>query len=306
MSLADATFAGRPLGLPGSPPYPAEALRPWMGKHIFLPADDPWVRGSGDRAHAYLDGARNSWTDHPEYMDFLDLDSPIRDLKRAEADLVLHHWGSHLDAPAVLDVGCGIGRFATRWLDRGATVHGVDPDLDSLRRLAWHAAGRAGRIDLHWSSAHVLPEVSVDVAVVAEVLCYIPDAAGALRAIASRVRPGGFVLLSVEARWGWAASQDAPVDCIDAALGGDGVIHRPGDRWVQTYTDRALEALIAEAGLALVDRVPSHWIPDGPLEDAAPAELSLEALVALEDRCRRHPVWAPLHRLWLAVAQVPA
>ena len=182
----------------------------------------------------------------------------------------------------------------------------MDPDLESLRRMLWHAAGRAGRLDLHWSSTHTLPDVEVDVAIAAEVLCYVPDATSALQAIAARVRPGGHVLVSLEARWGWAASQDAPAGTLSAALDGDGVVRVPGDRWVRTYDEAAVRALLSEAGLQLVDLVPSHWVPDGPLEDAAPADLTLEQLVALEQQCRDHPVWGPLHRLWLATARVSA
>ncbi|HHO54445.1 MAG TPA: class I SAM-dependent methyltransferase [Deltaproteobacteria bacterium] len=305
MSLDDATFAGAPLGLAGSAPYPTEALRPWVGRAFFLPCDDPWVRGAGDRDHAYLDGARTSWSDHPEYMDFLDPDSPVYDLKRAEADLYLHHWGAHRDATTVLDVGCGVGRFATRFLDRGATVYGVDPDLESLRRLAWHAPDRPGRLDLSWSSAHHLPEVEVELALAVEVLCYVPDAEGALAHLATRVRPGGTVLLSVESRWGWASSPDAPAGAIEAALQEEGVIDLPGDRWVRLYDEPRIRALIEGAGLELVELIASHWIPDGPLEGCAPLDLSLEELVALEERCRLHPIWGPMHRLWLVEARRP-
>ncbi|MBX2796642.1 MAG: class I SAM-dependent methyltransferase [Myxococcales bacterium] len=303
MSLRHATFDGQPLDLPGEPPYAATLLQPWAGKQVWLPCDDPWVRGSGDEAHAYLDGARSSWTDHPEYMDFLDVRSPVHDLKQAETDLYLHHWRSHLGAQRVLDVGCGVGRLAVRWLDRGASVVGLDPDLESLRRLMWHAAGSKGSLDLHWSSAHTLPDVQVDLVVCAEVLCYVPDAVGALKQAASRLAPGGRVLLSVEARWAWAASQDVPSNTIDVALGGsDGVIARSGDRWVQTYTEDTVRALVRDAGLTVEDVVPSHWVPDGPLEGCSPDSLSLEELVALEAACRAHPVWGPLHRLWLVTA----
>jgi 2-polyprenyl-6-hydroxyphenyl methylase/3-demethylubiquinone-9 3-methyltransferase len=302
MSLRDATFRGRPLALPGEPPYPAAALLPFVGKRLFLPCDDPWVRDTGDESHGYLDGARAGWVDHPEYMDFLDPGSPVFALKALERDLQLHHWARWLDAGTVLDVGCGIGRFTCALLDRGAVVHAIDPDLESLRRCAWHSAGRAGSLDLHWSSAHVLPRLEVDLAVAAEVLCYVPDAVGALRAIASRVRPGGTVLLSMEARWGWAASQDAPAASIHAALSGTGVVALPGDRWVKTYEADDVEELCAAAELEVVSLVASHWIPDGPLEDTAPADLDLPTLIALEDRCREHPVWGPLHRLWSCAA----
>jgi SAM-dependent methyltransferase len=304
VSLRDATFRGRPLGLPGEPPYPAASLVPWVGKRLFLPCDDPWVRDAGDAAHGYLDGARVGWTDHPEYMDFLDPASPVHALKVLERDLVWHHWAPFLDGSSALDVGCGIGRFTCALLDRGATVYAVDADLESLRRCVWHAAGRAGSIDVSWSSAHVLPDVTVDLAIAAEVLCYVPDASGALKAITSRVRPGGTVLVSVEARWGWAAAQDAPAGAIDAALGGDGVVALPGDRWVRTYEATDVEALFASAGLETLAILPSHWIPDGPLEDVG-ATTDLERLVAIEERCRQHPVWGALNRLWLAAARVP-
>ncbi|MEQ1565856.1 MAG: methyltransferase domain-containing protein [Myxococcota bacterium] len=303
MSLQHASLRGKPVALRGEPPFEATALVPLVGKRFALPSDDPFVRGAGDEAHGYLDGARSGWTDHPEYMDFLDLASPIYGLKRMERDLYLHHWRAHVDAARVLDVGAGIGRFTQAFLDRGATVHAVDPDLESLRRLVWHAAGRPGRLDVTLASVDHLPEVEVDLAIAAEVLCYVPAAVQALRSIAQRVRPGGRVLLSVEARHGWAVAQDAPQGGIEAALDGDGLVWLPGDRWVQTYDAARVEALVADAGLTLLDRVASHYLPDGPLEDSGPAEVTLEQLVALEDRCRRHPVYGPLNRLWLVAAE---
>jgi 2-polyprenyl-3-methyl-5-hydroxy-6-metoxy-1,4-benzoquinol methylase len=235
-------------------------------------------------------------------MDFVDDASPIHALKAAERDLVWHHWEPFVTGGRVLDVGCGIGRFTLPLLDKGYDVVGVDADLASLQRLVWHAAGRPGRLDVHWSSAHVLPDGPFDLVIASEVLCYVPDTVGALAAIRERLAPGGTLLLSMEARWGWALSEDAPMGGIEAALGDDGILHLPGERWVRTVDEAALRGLLEEAGLTLTHLVPSHWLPDGPLEGVAPEELSLEELLALEARCRAHPVYGPLHRLWLAVA----
>lgn len=306
MSLSNVRVKGRPIPLAGSPPYPARALVPLVSQRFALDPDDPWVRGRGDAEHAYLDGAREGWAEHPEHMDFLDLGSPVYALKRMERDLYLHQWAPHLDGvSSVLDIGAGIGRFTSVLLDRGLTVHAVDADLESLRRLVWHAAGREGLLDVYWSSVHRLPDVVVDLAVMAEVLCYVPDQAGALAAVYARLRPGGVLLLSVEARWGWATSQDAPAGAIEAALGGEGLVWVAGDRWVRTYEREQVAEALTDAGFEVLDVVGSHWVPDGPLEDVSPEFLTLEQILALEQRCRVHPVWGPLNRLWLAAARRP-
>ena len=144
MTLARAMFSdGSPVDLPGAAPYRAEDLEPLFQRRFVLPAGDGFVHGRGDAAHAYLDAAREAWRSEAEWMDFLDLDSPAYDLKMAERDLYLSHWNPFLGgAERILDVGCGIGRFTTEFLDRGATVWGVDADLESLVRCAWHAAYR--------------------------------------------------------------------------------------------------------------------------------------------------------------------
>src|SRR5688572_16263150 len=109
MSLARATFEGVPLGLTGGAPFSTDDLIRFIGVPFDLPPEDPFVAGSGDAAHAYLDGAKRAWGEHPEWMDFLDEDSPVFDLKRAERDLYLHWWKPFLGRRGTaLDVGCGI------------------------------------------------------------------------------------------------------------------------------------------------------------------------------------------------------
>ena len=305
MSLGKATLKGRPAGLTGSAPYDTALLRPLVGQDFDLPCEDPWLAKGSSRAHAYLESAAEAWKDTPEWMDFLDLSSPMCDLKRAERDLYLHHWAPYLEAQTVLDVGCGIGRFTAAMLDRGADVWAVDGDLLSLRRCGWHACNRPGRVELHWSSVHRLPEVQVDRVICAEVLCYVPKARQALAAMVDRLKPGGVMLISVEARWAWATAQDAPTGALPMALSGDGVLDLPGDRWVRTYEADDLTQLLEGAGLVVESMTPALYILDGPLEGVLPETASLEELVAFEEQCAAHPVWAPLNRLWPAAARKP-
>ncbi len=307
MSLSRATTAdGAPLDLPGDAPYPAEQLQPLRGVPLVFRCEDPWLQAQGDEAHAYLDGARRGWSEFPEWMDVADVGSPAYDLKTAERDLYLYWWRDWLDSDRVLDVGCGVGRMLAAFLDRGATVIGVDGDAQSLQHAAWHAGGRPGKVDLHWSSVHRLPPGGdFDAVISCEVLCYVPDVEPVVASIFDKLRPGGAFLVSLEARWGWATSEDAPPGSLDEALEGTGILHEPGERWVRTYEQQDVVDLLMQAGFEVQHVVPLFYITDGPLERTLPPSASLEQLLAYEERCRAHPVWGRLNRMWAAVAIKP-
>jgi 2-polyprenyl-3-methyl-5-hydroxy-6-metoxy-1,4-benzoquinol methylase len=289
--------------LEGNAPYPASNLIDLIEVDFEIPCGDPWLAAPATPAHSYLNGAKEGWDQHPEWMDFLDECSPAHDLKDLERGIYEHWWRPWLGVESVMDIGCGIGRMTMPLLDRGLTVWGIDGDLNSLRRCAWHAAGRAGKLDLFWTSVHHLPDVGeVDVIIACEVYCYVPAIHKALTQATQRLRRGGALLISVEARWGWAASEDAPIDGIEEALAGSGILNRPGDRWVKTYTREELRQLLEGAGLRVEKIVGTHYLTDGPLERSLPESVELPYLLELEERCREHPVWAPLNRAWTAVA----
>ena len=263
-------------------------------------------------AFANLIGAAGAWAQWPEGMDFLDPTSPIFAQKAIERDLYLRRWGRWLDAlPAgarILDLGCGIGRFALPMLARGHEVELVDPDRESLRRAVLHAARQGlGRLEAYWTTGERLPEIAaVDAVIAAEVLCYVEDPARILDRLARLLRPGGVLLLSVEARWGWGLSLDAPA-AIEQWLSGDR-LHLPGDRMVQTYDEAGLRALLS--GWEILDLRPTHYTWSGPFELLArdlggpdDPDARLDALLDLEERLRNHPIAAPLHRAWTAVAR---
>ena len=317
MSLAYAWIPEGVTGpLEGEPPYAGDALLPWAGAAFEMIPGDPRLialRDGGEAPTPPLDnlaGMTRAWSEHPEWIDFLDPGAPNHADKLLERAIYLHWWAAHLPIAGerVLDLGGGVGRFTTWLMDRGCEVELVDPDLRSLWRALQHAAGRPGKIDLHWSTGEALPSLApVRCAVAAEVLCYTEDPAAVLRRVREVLEPGGVLLCSVEARWGWAAALDAAAGSLPALLAEGpeaGIIHVPGDRWIRTYTEADLRALLADAGFEIEAVVPTHYVPSGPFELAG-GELALAEVLALEARLRAHPVTAPLNRAWLAVARRP-
>lgn len=316
MSLKDARFiSGTTPALPEGPPYRCIELEDWRGAAFLLPPGDPRLMQLHQGAPApsppldNLAGMCRAWEEHPEWLDFLDPAAPNHADKLLERALYLHWWGSALpNQGRVLDLGGGCGRFSTWLLQQGLDVEIVEPDLRSLWRALQHAVGCPGRVELHWSTGEQLPELQpVDAVIAAEVLCYVEDPAAVLRNCWQVLKPGGAILCSVEARWGWAGALDATGGTLGALLT-DGVVHVPGDRWVRTYDEASLRALLApllEQGAQIERMVPTHYIPSGPFELAG-GELELPQLLALEQALRDQPKTAHLNRAWTAVIRKPS
>jgi SAM-dependent methyltransferase len=307
VSLRDASF---PLtsgpALPGEPPYPCTALTGWVDLDFELPPGDVRLRAV-DRggaeptpAFANLVGARRVWDEHPLWMDYLDPASPVRETKLLERGLYLHHWAPALfGVRRLLDLGGSIGRFSTWCLDSGMDVELVDPDMCAIRRAVSHAAGRPGRFDAHWSTGEELPDLApVDAVIAAEVLNYVERPDRVLARIREVLAPGGPLLLSVEARWGWPLAGDAPPGNLPQV--GAEVLHVPGDRFVRTFDEVSLRALLADWTIELL--IPTHYVLAGPFELVA-GDVDLHALLAAEARFRAHPVYGPLNRAWTVIAR---
>jgi SAM-dependent methyltransferase len=92
----------------------------------------------------------------------------------------------------VVEIGCGTGSMFPHYRD--VDVIGIEPDA----AFAAHARAAAGkRIEVIEASGDALPlgDASVDAAVVALVLCSVPDVDAVCREIARVVKPGGEVRL---------------------------------------------------------------------------------------------------------------
>ena len=127
--------------------------------------------------------------------------------ERLELRLMLDLLGD-LAGARVLDIGCGDGALVRAFAARGASVTGVDPDpamLEAARRPTAEAdvpatflEGRAENLPF--------PDAAFDVVTAMTVLCFVPDAKGAVYEMARVLRPGGRLVLGELGRWSfWAA-----------------------------------------------------------------------------------------------------
>ena len=140
-----------------------------------------------------------------------------------------------------LDAGCGDGALVCAATARGAVATGVDPDpamLAAARSRASHAGLEATFIEGQVERLP-FPDSSFDVVASVTVLCFVGDAAGALREIARVLRPGGRLVLGELGRWSsWAALRRVR-----------GWLGSTTWRKARFRTPRELRALVQQAGL---------------------------------------------------------
>lgn len=150
----------------------------------------------------------------------------------------------------VLDVGCGWGEvsaaIAARLGERGEVV-GVDrePRVIEVARARGIERARFVEADLHALPAEL---GTFDAAVGRRVLMYLPDPAGALRAVARLVRPGGVVAFQ-EHDFSIVPASPAPLP-----------LHREAHGWVRDMI--AGEGANLGMGLGLYDAMASAGLED--------------------------------------------
>lgn len=145
-----------------------------------------------------------------------------------------------------LDDGCGNGSFTEVLLaqQRPWSVVGVDPSPEQLAFARQRAGTARGRFMEGDAQALPLPDASVDVAVMALVLFFLPEPAQGLRELARVVRTGGTI-----AAYHWDIEGGGlPLEPIMQAVRAEGYpTQRPPSTWAASL--ETSEDLWRSAGL---------------------------------------------------------
>jgi malonyl-CoA O-methyltransferase len=200
---------------------------------------------------------------------------------QAEERAMLELMPTHLAGLAVLDAGCGSGRYMRHALRRGAArVAGIDLSPPMLRRaVATPCAGVPLQVAQARLTALPLPDAFADLTVCGLVIGHLEALGPALAELRRVTRPGGALLLSDN-------HPNAP------ALGWLRDFRADGRRYAVRHTQHlyghwhaacvALDLVIEEVREPMLDPA---GIPDGAHFDPT----ALEVPVALVFRLRRRP-----------------
>lgn len=167
--------------------------------------------------------------------------------------MVDRHWDlddrsfTPLAGRRVLDMGCGAGLLAEPLARMGARVVAVDAAAENIAVARLHAERRGLAIDYRVGGAEAVAGEAFDLVCSMEVVEHVADPASFVAALAAAVAPGGLLVMSTPNRT-WL-SRVALVEGAERL----GQIPRGTHDWHRFLTPSELEAMIAGAGLTVID-----------------------------------------------------
>lgn len=188
------------------------------------------------------------------------------------------HWAGDrrsrrpLEGKRALDVGCGAGLLCEPLARLGAQVTGVDAAVESIAVAEAHAAAMGLAIDYRSGELSALGLGQFDLVTSMEVLEHVADKPVFLSGLARHLAPDGLLVLSTPNRT--LASRALLVGAAEAV----GAVPRGTHDWNDFVTPGELEALLADAGLAVTAM---RGIAFSPLKGLhLSADMSLDIILA--------------------------
>jgi 2-polyprenyl-6-hydroxyphenyl methylase / 3-demethylubiquinone-9 3-methyltransferase len=175
-------------------------------------------------------------------------------------DQIDQHWQcdecrrTPLEGKTALDVGCGAGLLAEPLARLGASVTGLDAAPELIAAAREHAAGQG--LDIDYRAGELVElEGQFDMVTCMEVIEHVANPAAFVKSLATRLAPGGLLILSTPNATSWSK-------LLMITIGeGLGRIPRGTHDFAKFIAPERMKALLLDAGLSCVDVEGIAWSP---------------------------------------------
>ena len=175
-------------------------------------------------------------------------------------DQIDQHWQcdecrrTPLEGKTALDVGCGAGLLAEPLARLGAKVTGLDATPELIEVAREHAAGQGLDIDYRAGELAEL-EGQFDLITCMEVIEHVANPAAFVKSLATRLAPGGLLILSTPNATSWSK-------LLMITMGeGLGRIPKGTHDFAKFIAPERMKLLLSDAGLSCIDIEGIAWSP---------------------------------------------